>query len=612
MSMPDTAPKSPFAAQIAQALNLMGQGQWPAAEQAVGQILGRSRFDPDGLQLMGIVRANQGKLQEAESFYRQSLRRRPGQSTVIVNLALLLAKTERGEEAIALLRNAVRLDAKNPDLWQALAQMQQATGDLVFAEKSLRSVLTLRPGDISALLGLSGVLNNDSRPQEAEALLRPALAAPMPEPARAALEHNLGVALKLQRRYPEALEQFDAALARAPDLPVVTINRAGTLQHLGRQEEALADYRETLERDPLHLTAHQEMNALLYRMGRDDAFLKSFDNAVDQAADPAPFLLSKGIFLNRVGRFADAAECLAHAAHVAPENPNVQDSLAIALAGLRRLDETVAAYEKSLKLKPGAVQTEVNLAGVLLQTGDFKRALRLTESAILKAPTDQAAIAVYELALRTNNDARVEALVDYGKQVQIFDLDPPEGFADMASFNAALNAHLDTLHGDRREHFDQTLRRGTQTMDPLFDSDNTLIRALRKRIEEAVGAYIARMGGGSRHPLVSRRTNNGFRFPGSWSSRLYNEGYHTNHIHPMGWFSSCYYVAVPDAVNDEQRQQGWIKFGEPSFPIGAPVRRTVKPVPGRLVLFPSYMWHGTVPFTSDTPRTTIAFDAVPV
>jgi hypothetical protein len=30
-----------------------------------------------------------------------------------------------------------------------------------------------------------------------------------------------------------------------------------------------------------------------------------------------------------------------------------------------------------------------------------------------------------------------------------------------------------------------------------------------------------------------------------------------------------------------------------------------------MVLFPSYMWHGTVPFRSPTPRTTIAFDVVP-
>jgi hypothetical protein len=90
-------------------------------------------------------------------------------------------------------------------------------------------------------------------------------------------------------------------------------------------------------------------------------------------------------------------------------------------------------------------------------------------------------------------------------------------------------------------------------------------------------------------------------------------GFHTNHIHPEGWISSCYYVALPPAVEDTKCRQGWIKFGEP--PLGVtlknPIRRAIQPRPGRLVLFPSYMWHGTVPFHDAMPRTTIAFDVVP-
>ena len=63
----------------------------------------------------------------------------------------------------------------------------------------------------------------------------------------------------------------------------------------------------------------------------------------------------------------------------------------------------------------------------------------------------------------------------------------------MAEFNAALNAHLDTLHTDLSEHVDQTLRHGTQTAPSLLKAATRCWRALRLRIEEAVGAYIARM-----------------------------------------------------------------------------------------------------------------------
>jgi hypothetical protein len=100
-------------------------------------------------------------------------------------------------------------------------------------------------------------------------------------------------------------------------------------------------------------------------------------------------------------------------------------------------------------------------------------------------------------------------------------------------------------------------------------------------------------------------------FGDSWSSRLRDCGFHVNHIHPGGWISSCYYVGLPEAVKDETEKQGWIKFGEPSFNVGLGMRRAIQPQAGRLVLFPSYMWHGTIPFREDAARTTIAFDAVP-
>ena len=90
-------------------------------------------------------------------------------------------------------------------------------------------------------------------------------------------------------------------------------------------------------------------------------------------------------------------------------------------------------------------------------------------------------------------------------------------------------------------------------------------------------------------------------------------GFHTKHLHPAGWISSAYYVAIPDAVQRGYGQEGWLKFGEPNFDCGLkePIRRTVQPAPGLLVLFPSYIWHGTLPFHSSQSRTTIAFDVVP-
>lgn len=85
------------------------------------------------------------------------------------------------------------------------------------------------------------------------------------------------------------------------------------------------------------------------------------------------------------------------------------------------------------------------------------------------------------------------------------------------------------------------------------------------------------------------------------------------HVHPLGWISSAYYVDVPQEIADSDAHGGGIKFGEPDIDIGemGKPRRRIQPAVGRLVLFPSYMWHGTVPFESQTSRMTVAFDVVP-
>jgi hypothetical protein len=263
-------------------------------------------------------------------------------------------------------------------------------------------------------------------------------------------------------------------------------------------------------------------------------------------------------------------------------------------------------------LEPGTAHLWVNFSETLLRAGDAKKGMATAEQAMALAPENQHALAMWGLALRSLDDAREEWLNDYEHFVQVFELDPPDGYSDMESFNRDLNAYLNSLHRDNREFVDQTLRGGTQTLGDIFGAGHDLVERLRLRVDGAVAAYVARLKEDAEHPLLRRRRAQ-FRYSGSWSSRLRDCGFHTNHVHSKGWISSAYYITVPEAVEDPREKQGWIKFGEPAFEpsFKDPVRRAIKPAPGTLVLFPSYMWHGTVPFHSAAARTTIAFDAVP-
>jgi hypothetical protein len=77
--------------------------------------------------------------------------------------------------------------------------------------------------------------------------------------------------------------------------------------------------------------------------------------------------------------------------------------------------------------------------------------------------------------------------------------------------------------------------------------------------------------------------------------------------------SSAYYASLPPEVAGGGGQ-GQLAFGVPDagLKVDLPPRRLVQPREGLLVLFPSYLWHGTTPFESADPRMTVAFDMLPV
>jgi hypothetical protein len=77
-----------------------------------------------------------------------------------------------------------------------------------------------------------------------------------------------------------------------------------------------------------------------------------------------------------------------------------------------------------------------------------------------------------------------------------------------------------------------------------------------------------------------------------------------------------YYVAVPPGMGagGDDPEAGWLEFGPPParyrFQRPPPAKR-VEPAEGRLVVFPSYLYHGTRPFTGPGERISIAVDVMP-
>ncbi len=194
--------------------------------------------------------------------------------------------------------------------------------------------------------------------------------------------------------------------------------------------------------------------------------------------------------------------------------------------------------------------------------------------------------------------------------IQSHEIPVPRGFNSLDDFNEAFTAYLTSQHTLHRRPLEQSLRGGTQTTRSLLADESDIVRAYIEALDKPIRDYLSTIGASENHPTSSRNRGN-YSFSGMWSVRLKDQGYHESHIHPEGWISSAYYVKVPEY--DDASKKGWIYFGKPPFRTSPEIEplRWIKPKAGLLVLFPSFMWHGTVPIESSDERITAPFDLIP-
>jgi tetratricopeptide (TPR) repeat protein len=574
---------------------------------AVERLLARLPDHPSALHLLGLVRVRQGRAHEAADLLARSVAVRPDETQAQFNYGRVLAALGRHAEAATAFKVVLADDAGHAGALLALARSQQALGDLDAAIKAYEFFLQKEPRHVPASLALGLALIGAGRCAESTKLL----AAAVWETQDRALLADLHLALASARRglrdYGAALAHIEQAMALNPAREDLRLERAGLLEAAHCFEDAKAIYKQALVEAPAEAGLHRKYNDLLYRLGEADVFLRSYD----QAPRTKELLLDKAQVLLSADRWDEAR--LSFEAVLSRYGADKAATLGVGLSLLKanKISESISVLEDAARIYPDGADINCNLSAALARAGDAPKAVMAARTAVGLAPLNQTSLAMLGTCLRLAGDGADEHLNGYEEFVRVFDLEPPHGFAGMADFNSTLMAELDGMHPKTGAYLRQSLRGGTQTTDNLFDSGFSLLDQLRVRIEEAVTRYVLDLREDGQHPLLSRRRN-GFRFSGSWSSRLHDSGFHINHLHPGGWISSCYYVEVPGAVADPTQKQGWIQFGQPSFDVGLQPRRAIQPMPGRLILFPSYMWHGTVPFHDERARTTIAFDVVPV
>ncbi len=584
-------------------------GQFRAAHDRLEAIVAANPTFAEARRLLAGAKLALGDPAGAEALLRQALAIDPTWTPTLTTLGELLLASGRGPEAEEALLRALR--AASPDLRAAwvLTRHYNSTGRHAQALAVAGPFCT--QGRIDAELATQHVTALVALGRHAEAIsVYSGLAAAATD--NLAPVQALAIALNAAGRNTEAAQIAHRALARGFRTATLCLTYARSLLAEGAHERAETALRDCLRLDPRLTEAHNSLAQLIWlRTGDLTQATEPLDEALRRFGNDAALEATKAAILQGAGEARAAYDCLAPRA----ERPEASPQLLVRV-GLSALDfepaKALSLAQRALRAMPDNSAARSLLAAALLGVGDAQAALRECEALQPQAPDDQYLIALQTTALRLLGDERYAQLCDYRNLVLPLPIEPPSPWRDVASFLADLTVSLNRLH-DPNGHalLFQSLRHGTETTQDLTRSTDAAVRGLFQAFAAPIERYLEHIGNGT-DPL--RRRNNGrWRFNGSWSVRLRDRGFHMSHVHPRGWISSAFYVELPDIMAEGRTDEGILSFGKPSI-LTTPAldaEYSVRPTAGMLVLFPSYFWHGTIPFHSPQPRLTVAFDAVP-
>ncbi len=328
--------------------------------------------------------------------------------------------------ARASYQNALIL-APNDYRWNyLLGHVFEQEGDLEQASYFYQRAGELRPEEVPPLVRLAEVRQQQGSTDEAVGLYRKALEL---DATCAAVHAGLGQVALSERRYPEAILHFQAALASVPEANLLHYPLALAFRGLGQAEEAqrhlarrgevgvrVADplvdglndlktgevvyllmgrrafqagdaasaaqyFRRAVEAAPNSFRAHTNLGAALAKLGEEETAIEHFRKAVEAGSESTSLHYNLAVLLNRRGDHAEAASHLEFILDVEPGDLPARLELVRSLQAQGNREAAAEQLGMAVARQPADEDLRLRLASLQLELERFEAALAGLEEA---------------------------------------------------------------------------------------------------------------------------------------------------------------------------------------------------------------------------------------
>lgn len=433
----------------------------------------------------------------------------------------------------------------------------------------------------------------------------------LPSDAKAAF--RAGTAAFMLGDHAQAIIGFEVATRLEPNWVEAWNNLAAS--H-GKREDypaAIAAARRALQLAPDRGTSYQALAALLSNQFDRSALEEGAQLALRLLqADPraADTHRTASILLRKLGEMERAESHARQALALTPDDVESVDACGEILLQRGKAAEAVEVYRQGMKHAGASLVLRRQLGVALLQSGVPTESAKVLKPLLHDFPHDQRAIAHYGAALAASGDVQsAERVLGARRHVHAVELMPPEGFDNDAAFRAALANDIRRHSQQRWEPAGLAAREAYLSGDLLADRTPAIV-GFQQRLRAAIDGFIADCVVDADDAFLRGITQD-YRMH-VWATQAAERGFIDTHIHEESWLSGAYYVELPDAIReDDSTQAGWIEFGRPYASLPAvpdDLLRRICPQAGTLLLFPSYLFHRTLPYAGHGERISVSFD----
>jgi uncharacterized protein (TIGR02466 family) len=484
------------------------------------------------------------------------------------------------------------------------------------------------------------------------------------------LYNVLGVAQENQQKFAEAAETYRKALKLEPNIAEIHVNLGAVLGQLGQTEEAIASYRKAIQLKPNLAVAPFNLGFLLQNLGRYEEAVAAYRKAI--AIEPGFYeaLGNLGTILKRQGKLEEAVATYRKALAI-HEDPIGHFNLATALRDEGKHQEAAASYLKALEMNPNYADAHNNLGEIFRDQGNMDEAIKCYENAIALNPDhpnanynmgefhslakqyakaipyfersrfedfqERAMECLYKIERYDEFREKLKSMVQSGKKSMMLatlsthhaiNFGVPDEYTfcpDPMRFAWHTNIPElaepgNPLLQDILETIDRTpiaarmqgrLYSGMQSAGNLLKRPEPAFQKLAALVRQKIEEY--RVHYANETCDLIRFFPKDIDFSSSWYLKMKKGGNLGSHIHEEGWISGCVYLKLPTRAPGSTEagfEYGTDGDNYPRKHDDFPAHIVVQQV-GDIVLFPSSLFHRTIPFSADEERVCVAFDLKP-